>query len=365
MPRPADETVTSADRAPRRGLAPLAAAIGLALAIGAVSAVLLHRPSKSPHAGAAAHTATPGPVRTPVPTPPPERPDVTSSAIAADLLGGLLLVGARTDEAVSETWQWRSGRWAQLHPAVAPPARLDAWVVADPAQGVVLLYGGMQETGTPSQQQTILHDTWAWDGTTWTQLQPRHHPGGTTFESQIAYDPVHRVVVVLDTEGATWTWDGRDWTLRQASSLPERAYPEALAWDSATRSVLLLADESTSQMGAPRATTWSWNGSAWVRRHPRAEWPADLGNALPAVEAPSGDGVVVLFGTGKAGYGTPVVARWDGTTWSSAPSPSGPPSCDAFVLTTDRRALCVSFQAVSLGLSLVEEWTGAAWVEAR
>ena len=84
-------------------------------------------------------------------------------------------------------------------------------MVYDQARGVVLMFGG-RRNGTPKLN---LNDTWQFDGTTWSQLQPATSPpprGGHA----MAYDPIRERVVMIggDVVGAeladAWEWDGAE-----------------------------------------------------------------------------------------------------------------------------------------------------------
>jgi len=43
---------------------------------------------------------------------------------------------------LNNTWTWNGTTWTQLFPAASPPARSDASMVYDPAEGNVVLFGG-------------------------------------------------------------------------------------------------------------------------------------------------------------------------------------------------------------------------------
>ena len=64
-----------------------------------------------------------------------------------------------------ETWTSESGAWSRQHPARSPSPRTDASMVFDAATHRVMLFGGWGGDGP-------LDDTWVWDGTGWTEVQP-------------------------------------------------------------------------------------------------------------------------------------------------------------------------------------------------
>ena len=77
---------------------------------------------------------------------------------ASDRLGGNVNQNTKT-------WEWDGSQWTAVN--AVPPRRYDAAVAYDAARGVTLLHGGVElfsSTGNP------LGDTWAWNGTNWTQV---------------------------------------------------------------------------------------------------------------------------------------------------------------------------------------------------
>ena len=96
--------------------------------------------------------------------------------------------------------------WTRQHPAVHPPARYAAAMAYDAATGTAVLFGG-----TTNIAHVELGDTWTWDGTTWTQQHPATSPPHR-LDASMAYDPATRTVVLFggsssrSTFGDTWTW---------------------------------------------------------------------------------------------------------------------------------------------------------------
>jgi hypothetical protein len=65
----------------------------------------------------------------------------------------------------------------------------------DSAQGVVLLHGGETCLETPCRQPFDATDTWAWDGTTWTELHPAVSPR-LRQSASMAYDDARQTAVL-------------------------------------------------------------------------------------------------------------------------------------------------------------------------
>ena len=106
------------------------------------------------------------------------------------------------------TWTWDGTTWTRQSPATSPPARYGESMAYDAATGNVILFGGQ----TPSTQEDFA-DTWAWNGTTWTQQHPAVSPSAR-FSASMDYDAATGNVVLFGgvTAGLsrrfndTWTW---------------------------------------------------------------------------------------------------------------------------------------------------------------
>jgi hypothetical protein len=105
--------------------------------------------------------------------------------------------------------------FAQLSPAVSPPPRADSIAAYDPANGgQMLVFAGTQDETTSANH---LNDLWAFDGTTWKQLQPSGGPPPPRRVPAGAFDPVRRRWVVFG--GTIETMDYGDLWLLDLTSL--------------------------------------------------------------------------------------------------------------------------------------------------
>ena len=71
-----------------------------------------------------------------------------------------------------DTWEWTGTRWVgrNVSPqANRPPARGQCGLTYEPTNNRTLLFGGRALQG---QNIVYVNDTWAWDGSTWSQMQP-------------------------------------------------------------------------------------------------------------------------------------------------------------------------------------------------
>lgn len=199
------------------------------------------------------------------------------------LLTTSLLVACGTTPApkLDDTWTWTGGDWHELSaPFGAHPGwRQDAVFVYDPAAKQVLMFGGEgPSTSCPNVTVCELGETWAWSGQ-WTRVDLKVAPRPRTAASA-GYDPVTKQVIMfggwaaadvvqradvgnpIDVLTDTWAWDGSQWSQLAPLHSPPGGGPESMAWDSATKTLVMIAG----------ASTWSWNGTDWTM-HESADQP--------------------------------------------------------------------------------------------
>ena len=97
----------------------------------------------------------------------------------------------------ASTWAWDGTNWTELPTPSVPSVRLHSTMAWDAEQQKVLLFGGYN-TG-PLGGLQYLSDTWAWDGTSWTQLTPANLPTGRS-DHAMAYDDSVQAMVVFGGE---------------------------------------------------------------------------------------------------------------------------------------------------------------------
>lgn len=139
---------------------------------------------------------------------------------------------------LGDTWEWDGQQWSLRHSLGWFSGRVDHGMVFDPVRGQVVLYGGFA-LGTGSSA-----DMMAWDGSTWTALNPAHSPGPLSAPC-MATDPLRRRVVLLEnyrtppTPRGTWEWDGMDWTARPTAHAPGNQEAGPMVYDSARHRLML------------------------------------------------------------------------------------------------------------------------------
>ena len=233
-----------------------------------------------------------------------------TAALAACSVLGMALAAAQASSASTPTW-------TQQHPATSPLTRSFAVMADDAATGTVVLFGGASNSGSGQN----LGDTWTWNGTTWTKQAPPVHPSARS-DAAMAYDAATRTVVLFGGLGRgveladTWTWNGTTWTKQHPAVSPPAQATSVMAYDAATRTIVLF-----DTTGA----TWTWNGTTWTKQHTKVH-PIARSEAVMAYDAATG--TVVLFGGFGNGGVTSVLGdtwTWDGKKWTQQHPAASPP----------------------------------------
>lgn len=132
--------------------------------------------------------------------PPPARALPAMAYSSGD--GRLLLFGGRdaTGALLADTWSFdpATSAWSE-DTASGPAARMAHGLVYDPTQAVFVLVGGAADDG-----DTILHDTWHYDGAGWTEASPTT-AAPTTAYHRLVYDNT-KYRMVLFTNFETWEY---------------------------------------------------------------------------------------------------------------------------------------------------------------
>lgn len=371
MPAPPDLGARISDAVLQRKSGPqawrvLAGSAALVLVAAMTFYVLLARHiPPAPIIGPTPSGQLPTPSATPTPAGGPGTPGPrVGASMAWDQKDGYLLMfgGATYTPATvyDDTWAWTGREWKQLKPATSPPGRASAAMAFDPASQRVLLFGGGAAIPNP-----YLNDTWAWDGTTWSELHPANAPP-IPGDSTMVYDPELPGLVLVSQAApgnaehvTTWTWSGSNWKqLNPSTSVTRRfefglahvngmgvalvggivtagpagqrndlwlfkggnwrlqnqatgpiAGPCVVAYDSARR-VLVLFSFGINQ-------TWTWNGSTWMQQHPQHSPAAQLYFAAMGYD-PATQEVVLFGGKTDSVAGSAVLDQtwiWNGSDW--------------------------------------------------
>ncbi|MCA8970585.1 MAG: hypothetical protein KDC95_12400, partial [Planctomycetes bacterium] len=158
--------------------------------------------------------------------------------------------------------------WTLRQPSTRPPLRnsLSTTMAYDAARQRVVLFGGAGSGGN------LLRDTWEWDGSNWTQIQPPSSPSPRAGHT-MAYDPTMRRVLLYggyDARGAwysdTWEWDGTDWTERTSPRSPKLVVKRgSMSFDRRSGEILLFGTSQSNDTNA----LWAYKAGAWRKHAPK------------------------------------------------------------------------------------------------
>jgi hypothetical protein len=246
--------------------------------------------------------------------------------------GQMVLFGGEGDSLLGDTWTWDGVDWTEHTPAHSPLPRSTMGMVYDGARNQVVLFGGCCSTFSGD-----FGDTWTWDGADWTEYTPAHSPLPRSTMGMVSDGARNQVVLFggccgnRGTFGDTWTWDGTDWTKRRPAHSPSKRFKLGMAYDAARGQGVLFGGTNFTTLG----DTWTWDGTDWTKRTP-AHSPPPRENQSMAYDAARGQ--VVLFG-GDYGSVLGDTWTWDGTDWTRHFSASiqlhprsGPPATLVHVL---------------------------------
>lgn len=266
--------------------------------------------------------------------------------------GGVIMFGGHpgalfnpTGASTSDTWRFDGTSWQQVcaDGACGPPARSLAASAGNAA--MTLMFGGLT-----NNLSTALEDTWAFDGTKWTQLCgiSMGQPCGPSarFWSSMSWDGTRFVLfggmegdfaTGAKAVGDTWIWTGSSWQLVCATGAcgpgprANAGFPTLSSPDPALAGSLLAGglDLTFGREGTSTAfrDLWFWSAQSLTWRQltspwgPNVSWtgdgapPAD-GLPLAFMGAATNDCQVVFYGSilGDQGNGvanTSTLVGWD------------------------------------------------------
>jgi Galactose oxidase, central domain len=140
-----------------------------------------------------------------------------TSAYMANIHKAVVFGGASATEATSDTWVYDpvAASFAQLSPAAHPTGRADSTGAYDPGEGGRMLIFA----GTSDEVDATGHDNdlWAFDGTTWTQLEATGGPPSVRRVAAGGFDAVRRRWVIFG--GTDETVDRGDLWMLDVGSL--------------------------------------------------------------------------------------------------------------------------------------------------
>ena len=214
---------------------------------------------------------------------------------------------------LNDTWTYNGTTWTQQFPTTSPPALQFPSLAYDSAISQLVVFGEFPVNGTETSE------TWTYNGTTWTQQFPTTSPPPRS-QPSMAYDSaISQLVLFGGTTangnlGDTWTYSGTTWTKRSPATSPPAQLDASMVFDATTSQMVLLSTYGT---------TWTYNGTTWTRQSPATSPPARSGASMVY---DSGSGDVVVFGGVPPQSDTDLTDTWtyDGSTWTDQSPATGP-----------------------------------------
>ncbi len=224
--------------------------------------------------------------------------------------------------ALADTWEWDGDDWLRRSPATAPPPRHSASLAYDPVRREVVLFGGFDAPNCNRNAPIARGDTWIWDGNDWSQRVVAGGPGPRAGGALAHHRASGRMILFGGTplgSGAggavdeTWAWDGASWSLLQPNSRPApRAYFHMT--QDPNRNTLVLFGGWNNAPSLSFGDTWEFDGQDWTDVTPTGG-PARRNSARLAYDA-SRARIVLYGGDDACRFLDTTTWEWNGTSWS-------------------------------------------------
>ncbi len=167
-----------------------------------------------------------------------------------------------------DTWEFDGTSWTQRSSVMPAPDRVAAAIAYDPGRNRAVLFGGAVSAS--------FQDTWEWDGAAWSQRFPPNVPPSRANHC-MAYDPISQRVILFGGASYpgqialadTWAFDGTDWQALSPTTVPPANFTSRLVLDR-DRQRLVLLDRPASATSSFGFQVFDWTGSDWLARGPVA-----------------------------------------------------------------------------------------------
>jgi hypothetical protein len=200
----------------------------------------------------------------------------------------MLLFGGfsfQKSDAFADTWVWDGKDWAELHPAVSPPPRINPGMAADLKRKEIVLFGGIPFGRAGIAQ----NDTWIWDGNTWREANPPVAPPAIpdpplAFDSSLDQVVLSAGFVGSGTPNDLWAWDGQTWNQISPENASSARYGETIAYDESHQAMAVFGgiDARLDSQSEFLTDTWFLESAGWKQAQ----------KMLPGVDQPPESSVV-------------------------------------------------------------------------
>ena len=236
--------------------------------------------------------------------------------------------GDSTYEVFDDTWEWDGEIWSEKatspSPTSTPVKRHSHAMAHDDSRHKTVLFGGYSE-----HQAQSLDDTWEWNGFFWSEKHPADSPS-PRYGHAMAFDAARQQVILFggiigakDTCSAeTWVWDGSNWTLMNPANSPSARAYTAMAYDKSRNRIVLFGGRRYAAwlLNPQLSDTWEWDGANWTQVTLPTSPSGRYSHSMASLA--SGDGIVLFGGNTKPGPNDEVW-EYDGFNWRQT-SQTGP-----------------------------------------
>lgn len=272
-------------------------------------------------------------------------PQLQPHLVADD--AGLVLVSTQGPDP-GAVWRLRGNTWSLASRlALSPQTGGNTGYTYDPVRGTVVAFGGSLTSTAPAAQTHVFDRHWL-------PVRPTHNPP-LRLNSMLAWSGQGQRVLLFgglaqSVLGDTWTWNGSDWEPRQPAHTPSARYGAVFLEDPAGGVLLFGGTDSTNYFG----DQWHWDGTDWQQQSPSV-LPAARAFATAAFDPDRGQ-VVALGGYASTAAYALETWVWNGSHWSAAPPMASLPQVGTASFRPSSRRI------LALGTSNAFEWTGTQWI---
>ncbi len=225
---------------------------------------------------------------------------------------------------LSDTWTWDGSNWTQVATTTQPSPRMFARMSYDATRQRVVLFGGSDAVNS------FLSDTWEFDGSNWTLVAAAGTGPSARQCVMMCFDPLRNETVLFGggtnalVDAQTWAWNGTTWTQRTPANAPTPRWQGSMAFDSSRGKVVLYGGASAG-WATNYSDTWEWDGANWQPtqlRRADGDWNPGARDGHAMAYDPRAERVVLHGGETSSGCQQDVWS-WNGTEWTIHLAQSG------------------------------------------
>ncbi len=264
-----------------------------------------------------------------------------------------------------DTWIFDGNKWMKMSVNDHPPTR--GPMVFDPFSGNVLLVANPEFESGPPTPRPPPDQTWTWNGSSWRYAKPQGEPAASVVIDDMVADPATRTVVAVasccavsrpPTATQTWTWNGSTWSELQPKTELPAGLEFVMAYDPHSQRVIVVGNDGA----VGPATTWAWDGNNWTALQPKNGALFDPVTATIATD-PVRQTLVMLTTLASIQH----TEVWNGSFWVDHAG-TGPSGAD-----TGYQTGAMYYDNVLHGILLLSSstddfserwmWTGQSWLQ--